>query len=117
MAAAAPTRRAPGRLALPAAAVLTVAAVRGLDDDLVLELPFVAALTALAAIDLEHRLLPNRIVYPLAAWGLGATLLVERDDLPPEIDEVILSLNYQPRRIEEVFGEASFLADRLAQGR
>src|SRR5688500_13323396 len=25
----------------------------------------------------------------------------------PEIDEVILSLNYQPRRIEEVFGDGS----------
>jgi leader peptidase (prepilin peptidase) / N-methyltransferase len=81
MAAAAPTRPAPGRLALPVAAVVTVAAVRGFDDDLVLELPFVAALSALAAIDIEHRLLPNRIVYPLAAWGLAATLLVKRDDL------------------------------------
>jgi len=26
----------------------------------------------------------------------------------PEIDEVILSLNYQPRRIEEVFGDGQF---------
>jgi leader peptidase (prepilin peptidase) / N-methyltransferase len=81
MTAAVPTRRAPGRLAFPVAAVVTVAAVRGPDADLVLELPFVAALGALAAIDLEQRLLPNRIVYPLAAWGLAATLLVERDDL------------------------------------
>jgi leader peptidase (prepilin peptidase) / N-methyltransferase len=81
MTAAVPTRRAPGTLALPVAAVVTVAAVRGPDADLVLELPFVAALGALAAIDLEHRLLPNRIVYPLAAWGLAATLLVKPDDL------------------------------------
>jgi leader peptidase (prepilin peptidase) / N-methyltransferase len=81
MTAAVPSRRAPGRLALPVAAVVTVAAVRGPETDLVLELPFVAALGALAAIDLEQRLLPNRIVYPLAAWGLAATLLVERDDL------------------------------------
>jgi leader peptidase (prepilin peptidase) / N-methyltransferase len=58
-----------------------VVLVRGVDEDLVLELPFVAALIALAAIDLDHRLLPNRIVYPLAAWGLIATLLVETDDL------------------------------------
>lgn len=49
--------------------------------DLVLELPFVAALLVLAAIDLDRRLLPNRIVYPMAAWGLGATLLVDRDHL------------------------------------
>jgi leader peptidase (prepilin peptidase)/N-methyltransferase len=81
MTTAVPTRRAPGRLALPVAAVVTVAAARGPDADLVLELPFVAALGALAAIDLERRLLPNRIVYPVAAWGLAATLLVKRDDL------------------------------------
>jgi NDP-sugar pyrophosphorylase family protein len=31
----------------------------------------------------------------------------------PEIDEVILSLNYQPRRIEEVFGEGDDLGVRL----
>jgi len=31
----------------------------------------------------------------------------------PEIDEVILSLNYQPRRIEEVFGDGEGLGVRL----
>ena len=55
--------------------------VNGFDDDLLLELPFVAALIALAAIDLDHRLLPNKIVYPLAAYGVVATLLVDRADL------------------------------------
>jgi leader peptidase (prepilin peptidase)/N-methyltransferase len=58
-----------------------VVAVRGFDDDLVLELPFVAALIALAAIDFDHKLLPNKIVYPLAAYGVIATLLVDREDL------------------------------------
>ena len=58
-----------------------VVAVRGFDGDLVLELPFVAALIALAAIDFDHKLLPNKIVYPLAAYGVIATLLVDRDDL------------------------------------
>jgi leader peptidase (prepilin peptidase)/N-methyltransferase len=58
-----------------------VVAVRGFDDDLVLELPFVAALIALAAIDYDHKLLPNKIVYPLAVYGVIATLLVDRDDL------------------------------------
>ena len=66
---------------LTAAAFATVVAVNGFDDDLLLELPFVAALIALAAIDLDHRLLPNKIVYPLAAYGLVATLLVDRADL------------------------------------
>jgi len=31
----------------------------------------------------------------------------------PEIDEVILSLNYQPRRIEEIFGEGEGLGVKL----
>ena len=32
----------------------------------------------------------------------------------PEIDEVILSLNYQPRRIEEVFGDGAGTGVRCA---
>ena len=66
---------------LTALAFAAVVLVRGFDDDLILELPFVAALIALAGVDLDHKLLPNKIVYPLAAYGLIATLLVERDDL------------------------------------
>jgi NDP-sugar pyrophosphorylase family protein len=31
----------------------------------------------------------------------------------PEIDEVILSLNYQPRHIEEIFGEGDGLGLRV----
>jgi leader peptidase (prepilin peptidase) / N-methyltransferase len=58
-----------------------VVAARGFDDNLVLELPFVAALIALAAIDFDHKLLPNKIVYPLAVYGVIATLLVDRGDL------------------------------------
>jgi leader peptidase (prepilin peptidase)/N-methyltransferase len=66
---------------ITAIAFAAVVAARGFDDDLVLELPFVAALIALAAIDFDHKLLPNKIVYPLAAYGVVATLLVDRDDL------------------------------------
>ena len=58
-----------------------VVLVRGFDDDLIIELPFVAALIALAGIDLDHKLLPNKIVYPLAAWGIVAVLIADRDDL------------------------------------
>jgi leader peptidase (prepilin peptidase) / N-methyltransferase len=64
-----------------ALAFAAVVAVRGFDDDLVLELPFVAALIALAAIDYDHKLLPNKIVYPLAVYGVIATLLVDQGDL------------------------------------
>jgi leader peptidase (prepilin peptidase) / N-methyltransferase len=66
---------------LTALVFAAVVLVRGFDDDLILELPFVAALIALAGIDLDHKLLPNKIVYPLAAYGVIATLLVDRDDL------------------------------------
>jgi leader peptidase (prepilin peptidase) / N-methyltransferase len=66
---------------LTAAVFALVVALNGLDEELLLELPFVAALIALAAIDLDHMLLPNRIVYPLAAYGVVATLLVDRADL------------------------------------
>lgn len=66
---------------LTSAAFAAVVALRGFDPSLVLELPFVACLVALAGIDLDHRLLPNKIVYPMAAFGLAATLLVDRDDL------------------------------------
>jgi leader peptidase (prepilin peptidase)/N-methyltransferase len=66
---------------LTALTFAAVVLVRGFDNDLILELPFVAALIALAGIDFDHKLLPNKIVYPLAAYGLIATLLVDRDDL------------------------------------
>ena len=66
---------------LTALAFAAVVAARGFDDGLVLELPLVACLIALAGIDLDHRLLPNKIVYPLAAYGLVATVLVDRGDL------------------------------------
>jgi leader peptidase (prepilin peptidase) / N-methyltransferase len=66
---------------LTALTFAAVVLVRGFDNDLILELPFVAALIALAGIDFDHKLLPNKIVYPLAAYGVIATLLVDRDDL------------------------------------
>jgi leader peptidase (prepilin peptidase) / N-methyltransferase len=62
-----------------------VVAVRGFDDDLWLELPFIASLIALAGIDLDHRLLPNKIVYPMAAYGLGISLVVATGDFPEHV--------------------------------
>ena len=57
-----------------------VVLVRGFDDDLIIELPFVAGLIALAGIDRDHKLLPNKIVYPLAVWGVIAVLVADRGD-------------------------------------
>ncbi len=62
-----------------------VVATRGFDNDLLLELPFVACLIALAGIDLDHRLLPNKIVYPMAVWGVIATVLTDSGDLPEHL--------------------------------
>jgi leader peptidase (prepilin peptidase)/N-methyltransferase len=66
---------------LTAVTFAAVVAVRGFDDDLLLELPFVACLIALAGIDLDHKLLPNKVVYPMAVYGLVATAIVDTGDL------------------------------------
>lgn len=70
---------------LTAVCFAAVVAVRGFDADLLLELPFVAILIALAGIDLEHHLLPNVIVGPAALWALIATALVATDALPEHL--------------------------------
>jgi leader peptidase (prepilin peptidase) / N-methyltransferase len=70
---------------LTAAAFAGVVAVRGFDDGLIVELPFVAVLIALAGIDLEHHLLPNRIVYPAAVYGVVAVAIVDAGDLPEHL--------------------------------
>ena len=62
-----------------------IVAARGLHDDLLLQLPFAACLIALAAIDLDHRILPNKIVYPMAVWGVVATALVDTGHLPAHL--------------------------------
>ena len=59
-----------------------VAAVRGVDAELALELPFVAMLIAVAAIDLEHRIVPNAVLAPAAAWALAASAVVRPEALP-----------------------------------
>lgn len=67
---------------LTAVSFAAVVAARGYDERLLLELPFVAVLIAIAGIDLEHRIVPNRIVAPAAVWALGAAALVASDELP-----------------------------------
>ena len=59
-----------------------VVLVNGLDTDLVYELPFAAMLVAVSLIDLEHRIIPNKIVVPMAVYGIGAIAAVDMDFLP-----------------------------------
>ena len=67
---------------LTAVVFTAVALARGLDDDLAALLPFAAMLIAVAAIDLEHRIVPNKILLPAAIWALAASAVVRPDALP-----------------------------------
>jgi leader peptidase (prepilin peptidase)/N-methyltransferase len=55
---------------------------RGFDWDLLWQLPFAAMLVAVAAIDLDHHIVPNKILIPAAAWGVISAALVRLSDLP-----------------------------------
>jgi leader peptidase (prepilin peptidase)/N-methyltransferase len=65
-----------------AAVFAAVALVRGLNDDLAVLLPFAAMLIAVADIDLEHRIVPNKILLPMAVWGVAASAVVRTNMLP-----------------------------------
>jgi len=67
---------------LTAIVFAAVVAVRGADADLLLELPFAAILIAIAGIDLERHIVPNRIVIPAAVWAVIAALIVDPSALP-----------------------------------
>jgi leader peptidase (prepilin peptidase) / N-methyltransferase len=68
--------------ALTGALFAAVAAIRGVDAALLLELPFAAMLVAVAAIDLEHRIVPNRILLPAAVWAVAGWAAVDAGFLP-----------------------------------
>ncbi|MGI8660196.1 MAG: prepilin peptidase [Thermoleophilaceae bacterium] len=63
-------------------AFAAVVVIAGFDIDLVWQLPLVAALLAAAAIDLEHRIIPNKIVAPLVVWGALTAFALRLDELP-----------------------------------
>jgi leader peptidase (prepilin peptidase)/N-methyltransferase len=67
--------------ALTAAAFVGAALARGVDDDLALWLPFAAMLIAVAGIDLDHRIIPNKILLPAAIWGIAATVAFRPDNI------------------------------------
>jgi leader peptidase (prepilin peptidase) / N-methyltransferase len=59
-----------------------VALARGPHLELLIDLPFAAMLIAVADIDLEHRIVPNRILAPMAVWAVAASALVRPGKLP-----------------------------------
>ena len=68
--------------ALTALTFAGVAAIAGIDPELWLELPFAALMIAVAAIDLEHRIVPNRLLVPAVAWALVGWAVVDAGFLP-----------------------------------
>jgi leader peptidase (prepilin peptidase)/N-methyltransferase len=59
-----------------------IAVVNGLDADLAYELPFAAMLVAVSVIDLEHRIVPNKVLAPMAVLGVAAIAAVDLQFLP-----------------------------------
>lgn len=59
-----------------------VVAARGVGVDLIWQLPFVAMLVAVAAIDLERRVVPNRIVGPAAVLAAICAVAFRLDSVP-----------------------------------
>ncbi len=68
-----------------AAVFVAVTLAMGFDEGLLLELPFAAALVAVAAIDFEHRIIPNKVVLPLLAYGLVVATLIDLDAMPERL--------------------------------
>jgi leader peptidase (prepilin peptidase)/N-methyltransferase len=68
--------------ALVAVLFAAITAVNGVDWDLAWQLPLAAVLVAVAAIDLDLHIIPNKIVYPAAVWGIISALLIRTGDGP-----------------------------------
>ena len=65
-----------------AAAFVAVALSHGVDAQLALTLPFAAMLIAVAGIDLDHRIIPNKILAPMAVWAVAGSALIRPEELP-----------------------------------
>ena len=67
---------------LTAATFAAIAAIAGVDAELWLALPFAALMIAVAAIDIEHRIVPNKLLTPAAVWAVVAWPVVDLGFLP-----------------------------------
>lgn len=71
--------------ALTGALFAAVVIARGSSHAIWLDLIFVAALVAITLIDLDHRMIPNRIVGPVAAAALALTAIFTPHQLPEHL--------------------------------
>jgi leader peptidase (prepilin peptidase)/N-methyltransferase len=67
---------------LTALAFGAIVLINGFDKQLVWELPFAAMLIAVAGIDLEHRIIPNKILLPAAVFAIAAAVALRPGELP-----------------------------------
>jgi leader peptidase (prepilin peptidase)/N-methyltransferase len=67
---------------LVAVVFAAVTAVNGVGWDLAWQLPLAAVLITVAFIDLDLKVIPNKIVYPTAVWGLVSAAIIRPADLP-----------------------------------
>jgi len=66
---------------LTGVAFAAIVLLNGVDTDLVWELPFAAMLIAVAGIDLEHRIIPNKVLLPSAVFAVATAVALRPDDL------------------------------------
>jgi leader peptidase (prepilin peptidase)/N-methyltransferase len=69
---------------LTAVAFVAVVLARGIHPELVALIPFTAMLIAVAFIDLQHKIVPNKIMLPAAVWGL-VTAVAFRTHMAPQL--------------------------------
>ena len=66
---------------LTAVAFGAIVLLNGVDRQLIWELPFAAMLIAVAGIDLEHRIIPNKVMLPSAVFAAATAIALRPDDL------------------------------------
>lgn len=71
--------------ALTAALCAGVVAVKGADEDALLGLALVLTLVPVALIDLDHRIIPNRILLPSAVAAVAILALTDAGELPEHL--------------------------------
>jgi len=69
---------------LTAVCFIAVVLAQGISADLIALIPFTAVLIAVTFIDLEHKIVPNKIMAPAAIYGL-VTAVAFRTDMLPEL--------------------------------
>jgi leader peptidase (prepilin peptidase)/N-methyltransferase len=74
--------RYPAVETLTAAVFAAVVAVLGVETELWLALPFAALAVAVAAIDIDHRIVPNKLLAPAAVWAVAGWAVVDPGFLP-----------------------------------